>query len=96
MIIMRLYELALVLRPSLSDKERTKVVDGIKSTLSDIAKVTKEDDLGQKPLSYKIEKETAGYYYIMQLESETGIKPDFEKSLYGQDTILRHLLIRKK
>lgn len=93
---MRLYELALVLRPSLSDKERKEVIDSVKTLFSDVAKVTKEDDLGQKPLAYKIKKESAGYYYIMQLESETGIKPEFEKSLYAQDSILRHLLIRKK
>ena len=55
---MRLYELVLVLRTSLSEADRKKLVDQVKKALGDI-KVTKEEEWGQKPLAYAIKKEIA-------------------------------------
>lgn len=91
---MRLYELVLVLKTSLSDKEREKQVKTIKEWLGDI-KVKTEEAWGQKPLAYKIKREVAGFYHKMELEGETFPK-DFEKRLVNEQNVLRHLLLRKK
>lgn len=91
---MRLYELALVLRTKLSDKDRKKVVGTVKNWVKDM-KVLKEDELGQKPLAYPIKKETAGYYLTLHLEGEK-ISADLERRLLQTDEVLRHLLIRTK
>jgi small subunit ribosomal protein S6 len=93
--LMRLYELVLVLRTSLTDEKRKKFLDKVKEWLKD-AKVTQEDVWGQKPLAYKIKKELAGFYHILHLESEHGITKEFEKLLIADENVLRHLLIRKK
>lgn len=92
---MRTYELVLVARSSLSEKERTKLIDTVKGWLEDL-KVSKEEVWGQKPLAYKIKREIAGYYYLLTLEGEKGVPSDFEKKVMGSDNILRHLLLRKK
>ncbi|MBI2034645.1 MAG: 30S ribosomal protein S6 [Candidatus Levybacteria bacterium] len=93
---MRTYELVLVLKPSLSEKERTKLLETIKTWLSDF-KVVKEEDWGQKPLAYKIKKEIAGYYQMLMIESEKGVPPvGFEKRLMEHENVLRHLLLRQK
>ncbi len=91
---MRLYELMLVIKTSLSDAERKKLVASIKDMVKDMK--VKEEELGQKPLAYKIKKELAGVYHILHLEGETGIAQDFEKKLLSNENILRHLLLRKK
>ena len=92
---MRLYELVLVLRPSLSDAERKKLIESVKDSLKDM-KITKEEDMGQKPLAYRIKKELAGVYYALNLETEASIPQDLERKLLHNDNILRHLLIRTK
>lgn len=92
---MRVYELVLVLKTSLSEAERKKVVDTLKGWLSS-ATVTKEDAWGQKALAYPIKKETTGYYLVYSLESEKGMPLDLEKRILAQENILRHLLVRKK
>jgi len=92
---MRLYEFAVVLKSSLNDTQRKKVVDSLKTMLKGL-KVTKEEDLGQKNLSYKIKGETTGRYLLLKLEGENGIPTDFEKKLMSNDDILRHLLLRTK
>jgi small subunit ribosomal protein S6 len=91
---MRNYQLVLVLRPTLSESERKKITETVKGWLKDV-KVSKEEDWGQKALAYKIKKETAGYYINYELEAEV-IPGDFEKRLIGQDSVIRHLLIRSK
>lgn len=93
---MRLYELVLVLRPTLSEADRKKLLTSVKDSLKDFAKIAKEEDWGQKPLAYKIKKEVAGVYHMFQIESEKAIKNDFEKSLFSNDNVLRHLMIRRK
>jgi small subunit ribosomal protein S6 len=92
---MRLYELVVVMRPSLSEADRKKLIDSIKASLKDL-KITKEDDWGQKPLAYRIKKEIAGVYHMFHLETEKTISQDFEMSLLHEDKIIRHLLVRTK
>ena len=91
---MRLYELVLVLRTSLSEAQRKKIVDGVKDVVKDL-KIVKEEEWGQKPLAYKIKKEVAGFFHKLELEGETFPK-GFENRLVKNEDILRHLLLRKK
>jgi len=99
---MRLYDLVLVLRSSLSDKDQEKLLETVKGWLGKV-KIAKEESWGQKPLAYKIKKELSGIYHKFELEAdpttESGIgsiPADFEKRLNAQENVLRHLLLRKK
>lgn len=91
---MRIYELVVILRSSLSEEKRKKMLEIMKGWLKEI-KIKEENVWGQKPLAYPIKKEKSGYYVDCVFESESAIPVDFEKRLLGQDDILRHLLIRK-
>lgn len=92
---MRNYQLVLVLRPSLKDTDRKKLLGTIKEWFKD-AKITKEEEWGQKPLAYKIAKEVSGSYLNYFLEVEETLSKDLEKKLLAHDDVLRHLLIRVK
>lgn len=92
---MRIYELVVVVRPSIKDAEKKKLLETIKGFLKNV-KFTKEDDLGQKPLAYPIKKEIAGQYSFFQFESEFGVPADFEQRLLRDENVLRHLLLRTK
>lgn len=89
---MRNYQLVLVLRPSLKDADRKKLTDNVKGWLKD-AKITKEEEWGQKPLAYKIDKELSGYYLNLLFETEV-VPSGLEKNLLAQENILRHLLLK--
>ncbi len=108
---MRLYELVLVLRPSLKEADRKKLFTTIKDWLKPASpsqgggvKITKEDDWGQKPLAYAIQHEESGHYYMLGIESDPeaggsgkgGIPKDFEQRITRQDNVIRHLLLRTK
>lgn len=92
---MRVYELVMVLRSSLSEAQRKKLVETIKGWFGN-AKIKKEDEWGQKPLSYPIKKEISGFYLLLNLETENSIPSDLGKRLLTNENILRHLLLRRK
>ena len=92
---MRIYELVLVVKPSVKEADTKKLFETVKSWNKDV-KITKESDWGQKPLSYPIKKETAGHYYQWILESEEGLAKDFEQRILRNENILRHLVLRTK
>jgi small subunit ribosomal protein S6 len=92
---MRQYELVMVLRPSVTEKDREKLLSDVKALLKDV-KIAKEEDWGQKPLAYPIKHEAAGVYMKWDLETELTIPAGFEQTLIQNDKILRHLVVRTK
>ena len=91
---MRTYELVLVVKPSVKEADRKKLLGQVKEWLGKV-KVTKEDDWGQKALAYPIKKEDSGHYYQYQLEGDS-LPADFETRVLQNNNILRHLLLRTK
>lgn len=92
---MRLYELVLVFKSSLAEEKRKKLVESIKTLLKDF-KTTKEEEWGQKELSYPIKKEKSGFYLYYAFEGEKAVPNDIEKKFLINEDILRHLLLRRK
>ena len=89
-----IYNLTLVLKSSLKEAERKKLVDSVKDLLGK-AKIT-EKEWGQKPLAYPINHEVSGFYLNWSIDSESVVPNDFEKRLLNNDKVLRHLLLRTK
>jgi len=79
---------------SLTESFEEKLIAGIKVLLKDL-KIVKENEVGQKTLAYKINRETSGYYFDFSLEGEN-VPADFEKSFWKNDNILRHFIIENE
>lgn len=92
---MRKYELVVIIRASLKEAERKKLISTIKSWFKE-TKIAKEDDWGQRPLAYPIRHENTGYYFFWELESENGMSSDLEKRMLTHEDVVRHLLLRTK
>src|SRR3989344_4001825 len=99
---MRIYELALVFRPSLTEAQRKKILETAKGWLKPArnatqsvaggdVKIIKEDHAGLKALSYKIKHETSGFFSHLSLEAKESIPLDFEKRILAVEDIIRHL-----
>jgi small subunit ribosomal protein S6 len=89
---MKTYQLVLVLKTSITEANRKKFVETVKDWFGK-AKVTKEEEWGEKTLAYPIKKEKSGFYLNFLLES-VKIPVDFEKKLFANENVLRHLVIR--
>ncbi len=92
---MRNYQLVLVLRNSLNEASRKKILDTVKSWIKG-AKFEKEEEWGEKPLSYAIKGQDSAFFVNYLFETKDNIEKDFEKRLLAQDEVVRHLLLRGK
>ena len=92
---MKKYQLVIVLKTSLSEQSRKKLLETVKGLLKS-AKFTKEEEWGDKVLSYAIKRENSAFYvnYLFELKEE--LAKDFEKKLSANENVLRHLLLRVK
>ncbi|KKP80829.1 MAG: 30S ribosomal protein S6 [Candidatus Levybacteria bacterium GW2011_GWB1_35_5] len=89
---MRNYQLILVLKASLTEANRKKLLETVKGFLKS-GKVSKQEDLGEKQLAYPIKKEGKGVYFNFLFETDENLK-EMEKNLISNEDILRSLLLR--
>ena len=87
------YNLTLVLRSSLKDADKKKIVEGVKDFFKK-AKIT-EKEWGQKALAYPIKKEVSGFFVNFEITGDEKVPAEFETKLFRNDNILRHLFLLK-
>lgn len=90
---MKNYQLVLVLNSSLSEANRKKFIETVKSWLKNV-KFTKEEDWGEKKLSYQIKRQNSGFYFNFLIEAKEGIANDLDQKLLASDNVLRYLLLK--
>ncbi len=94
---MKEYEIVYVLRPDLSDEERTKKVDRIHSLITDNGgQVDKVDDWGKRVLAYEIKHYTDAYYGLTLFQMPPqAVNPVCER-LNIDEEILRYQVVATK
>jgi len=91
---MRTYQLVVVLTTTLTEANRKKFLETLKSWAGK-AKFTKEEAWGEKALAYTIKRVNSGFYQNFVFEVEETLAPDLEKKIMASDNVLRHLLLRQ-
>jgi small subunit ribosomal protein S6 len=89
---MPLYELGVILNPTLSDEERNAYLGELKELLTkEGASIVKEDVWGKRTLAYTIKHVREGFYVFWQYEGPgTAVRP-LEYRLKLSDQVLRFL-----
>ncbi|OGE30767.1 30S ribosomal protein S6 [Candidatus Daviesbacteria bacterium RIFCSPHIGHO2_02_FULL_36_13] len=89
------YLLTLVLKPEMDEKERKALLDSmVKKIIGEEGKIKKEDLWGVRDLSYKIKKQTKGFFAHFEIEADPSLIKGIDKTLLVEEDILRHLLVR--
>ena len=95
---MKKYEIMYIVRPTLSEEELAAVVKKFNEVLTtNDAKVVNVTEMGQKELAYEITDFRSGYYYVIDVESESdkAIK-EFDRLALINTDIIRHLITKKE
>ncbi len=87
--------MVLVLKTSLSEANRKKFLETVKTWLKD-AKFSKEEEWGEKVLAYAIKREDKGFFQNFVFETKQDLVKELEKKIIASDNVLRHLLLRQK
>lgn len=88
------YELIFITDPS-EDKSK-KVLAAAKKLVSDKGSGLEEISWGKKPLSYKIKKQSEGFYHLFKFAMEGHEVRGFEDKLKVMDGMIRHLIVKSE
>ena len=93
---MKIYELTVLLKPDLGEKELDKSVKDLQALLTkNGAKVKSKNDPAKRSMAYQIVKGGRyrdAYYMYLELETEPGDIQKLEEQIKLNDSIIRHLL----
>ena len=79
----------------MDEKERKALLDSmVKKIIGEEGKIKKEDLWGVRDLSYKIKKQTKGFFAHFEIEADPALAKGIDKTLLVEEDILRHLLVR--
>ena len=91
----RVYELMYIADPTTDDATIGQLNTEIEGLIeAEGGKVVKTDDMGRRPLAYRIKKFTEGYYYLFEIEGSGGEIAELERRLRVNDKIVRYLTVR--
>ena len=89
------YEILFIVRPDLEEKAIKEVASNLEKVLVDNkAKVLSSKELGQKELAYEINNQKSGYYFLINIESDSKAIDEFNRLANINESILRHLIIK--
>jgi len=89
---MPLYELGVILDPTLEDEQRTAFLGELKELLTkEGATIVKEDVWGKRTLAYSINHKREGFYLFWQYDGPGGVVKPLEYRLRLSDQVMRFL-----
>jgi len=94
---MRSYELVLILSSALEKAEQEKILGKIKKIIAEAGgKVGEVTEWGKRELAYPVKKQNEGIYLFLNLEIEGKEAKKIGEKLKIEESVLRHLLVRKE
>ena len=91
---MRDYEIVYVVRPDLSEDERSAKDSRIASLITENGgEISRTDDWGKRVLAYEIKHNTEGYYKLVEFRLDPGSVQTVEERLNIDEEILRYQII---
>lgn len=92
---MRNYELTLLLSSKFKEAKVKQILEKIEKTIEkEGGKVVKSNNLGKKPLAYKIKKQDQAFCFVLKLALDAAKTNQVNHDLGREEEILRHLLVK--
>jgi small subunit ribosomal protein S6 len=92
---MRYYETMFIVKPTLTDEEREKVVETIQNIVtSNGGSVEALDKIGVRQLAYPIQKFERGYYYVLYFTGGPETIKELERQLRYNEDLLRFMSVK--
>lgn len=89
------YETIMVLSVKNGEEAVQALVEKFKKTIEKYATLQSVDEWGKRKLAYMINKESEGYYVLMNFESEAEFPAELDRRYKITDGVLRSLIIKK-
>lgn len=90
----RKYEAMVILNPVLGEDAINATVEKIKGLVEASATLEQVDVWGRKRLSYEIDDQKEGFYFLINFSAEANFPKEFERVLKITEGVMRYLVIR--
>ena len=87
------YEVMFIVKSTMEDEAIAKTAEDVKSLINGESTVTSFKYLGKKKLSYPINKEVSGNYYVMTVTASTDVIKEFDRKVRINENVIRHLIL---
>ena len=89
------YDLMLLLDPQAEESARAKIVADAVSAINAQGELVRQDDWGERPLAYPIDRKTSADYHLLQFHvGETALLEGLDRTLRITDGVVRHRIIK--
>lgn len=89
------YETVMVISMKQGEEGIQAIVEKFKALIEKHATLLNVDEWGKRRLAYLINKESEGYYVLMNFESEAEFQSELDSVYKITDGVLRSLIIKK-
>ena len=93
---MKKYEAVIILNPNLSSKADDFIKDFKKLLEANTFKISKQEDVGRRQLSYSINNHNKGHYLLFNIQGDPSKLIEIENKIKYDDSIIRHLFVSVK
>ncbi|HXB14969.1 MAG TPA: 30S ribosomal protein S6 [Solirubrobacteraceae bacterium] len=89
------YDLMLLLDPQAEESARAKIVADAVSAINAQGELVRQDDWGERPLAYPIDRKTSANYYLLQFHAgQSALLEGLDRTLRITDGVVRHRIIK--
>ena len=93
---MNKYESVIIINPSIEEQGMKELIQKFSDLINSDGKVEQVEELGSKKLAYEIQKQTEGYYVIINFEANPGLIVELERVYRITDKVMKFIVIRKE
>jgi small subunit ribosomal protein S6 len=93
---MHKYELVIIIHPDLDDEAIEQALDRIKGWITDGGgSIDKIDKWGKRRMSYEIQKQNEGIYYLLNVSMLPTSIVELERNMTILESVMRHMIVAK-
>lgn len=90
------YEVLYIIRAGVDDDQKNKVVEKFETLTGTLGgTVDSIEKWGIKKFAYEIEKQTEGYYVLMNITCSSDAQEEINRLMRNDEAIIRQMIIKK-
>lgn len=91
---MNKYELLFIFKPDVEEEKRNQLLDKYKGIIETEGEILEVNEWGNRKLAYEIQKQTEGYYILVNFNASTDIPKELDRNLKIADEVVRHMIVK--
>lgn len=92
---MNKYEMMFIVKTTIEEEAVKGISESLQSVITSMGgKITESKELGNKKLAYPINKEIAGYYFVVDFEANNETVSELDRKAKINENVIRYMIIR--